>query len=120
MIATIYAGFFMIRIKDIVWMYKSYSIGKHGKSYYLVMYTVDKKKYTLTIPGQYDDAQEEAVMDYFSQKFPHVIVGDSLRARKMIKKDFDNLLQIKYYPGLLEEQEQQAGADDMRLSNQIG
>lgn len=105
LISTIYAGFFMIKIQDIVWMYKSYSRGKYGKYYYLVMYTVDKKKYTLIIPGEYDDAQEDAVMYYFSQKFPHVIIGDSLKARKMLKKDFDNFLKIKYYPGLQKEQE---------------
>lgn len=95
----------MLKIQDIVWMYKSYSRGKYGKYYYLVMYTVDKKKYTLIIPGEYDDAQEDAVMYYFSQKFPHVIIGDSLKARKMLKKDFDNFLKIKYYPGLQKEQE---------------
>lgn len=105
LIATIYAGFFMLRNQDIVWMYKTYSRGKYGKYYYLVIYTVDKKKYTLMIPGDYDDSQEDAVMCYFGQRFPHVIVGDSLKARKMIKNDFDHLLQIKYYPGLQKEQE---------------
>ena len=120
LISTIYAGFFMLRNQDIVWMYKTYSRSKYGKYYYLVIYTIDKKKYTLTIPGEYDDAQEDTVMYYFSQKFPHVIIGDSLKARKMLKNDFDNFLRIKYYPGLQEERAQEAWPDDNRLTNEIG
>ena len=104
-ISIIYAGFFMLRNEDIVWMYKTSARGKYGKYYYLVIYTLDKKKFTLMIPGDYDDTQEDAVMFYFSQKFPHVIVGDSLKARKILKKDFETFLQIKYYPGLQKEKE---------------
>lgn len=83
LISVIYAGFFMLRNQDIVWIYKTYSKGKYGrKYYYLIIHTLDKKKYTLMIPGDYDDAQEDAVMFYFSQKFPHVVVGDSLQTKK--------------------------------------
>ncbi len=121
LISTIYAGFFMLRNQDIVWMYKTYSKGKYGrKYYYLIIYTRDKKKYTLMIPGDYDDTQEDMVLYYFSQKFPHVIVGDSLKTKKMFKNDFENFLRIKYYPGLSKEYEQEAWPDDKRLSNEIG
>lgn len=106
MAVMIYASFALYKIDDIVWMYKDYRRDKyHNKCYYLVIYSVDKKKRLLMVPSERDDTEEDQVMYYFSQKFPHIVVGYSKETKRMFKKEYERFLQIKYYPGLQKEQE---------------
>ncbi len=106
MIFLIYAGFIMYKIEDIVWIYKGAYKDKYGKeNYYLVIYFFNKTKKQILIPSAGDDAEEDQVMYYFSQKFPHVVVGYSKETEKMFKKEYERFLQIKYYPGLKKEKE---------------
>lgn len=112
MVAMIYASFTLYKIDDMVWMYKDYRRDKYGKMYYLTIYSLDKKKKLLMIPSERYDTEEDQVMYYFSQKFPHIVVGYSKETKRMFKKEYERFLQIKYYPGLQKEREQQYEKND--------
>jgi len=105
MIALIYAGIMLYKLDDIVWVYKDVYTDKTGKKNdYLVLHTIDKKKHAL--PPAHDDTEADKLLYYFSQKCPHVVVGSSKETKRMFKNEFDRFLQIKYYPGLQKEREQ--------------
>ena len=57
------------------------------------------------VPSELDDTEEDQMMYYFSQKFPHIVVGYSKETKRIFKKEYERFLQIKYYSGLQKGQE---------------
>ncbi len=103
-IHTLYAGMNVFKVEDVVWMYKEY-IRDHKylyrKEFYIVIYTKDRKKNLMFCPYPcHDERKVDDILNYFSQRFSHILIGYSKEAKRMFKHEFERFLQVKYRYGI--------------------
>lgn len=84
--------------RDIIWLYEwSETISHKGSSkdnYYFDLYLLDHEEPEIlgTTKKTYP-----AIMEYYRQHFPHILVGDSDEARYLYRNDRNQFLHLRYY-----------------------
>lgn len=104
----IYERMRLYKVDDIVWMHKAY-VRDHRhfyrKQYYIAIYTYERKKSLMFCPYLcHDESEIDTILDYFQNRFSHILVGYSKEAERMFKNEFERFLQVKYNYGIKERQ----------------
>jgi len=82
----------IIKNSDIVWMYfKRDSIRNYG-IFAISIYTKDKKK--IRLERRVEDGKK--ILAYYEQNFPHIVIGDNAKLRRLFQKNYNAFLQLKY------------------------